>query len=304
MNKSVRASSGARGRSGPQRCASGSDRRPSVSRVLPRAAAGLDTSGELLRRRRPGATARCGRGRARNSASTPPGKRRPGAPSHCRYHSSRRRGPAGDRQAGGPGRAPRAPVIPGTLVNALLAPSPGTRAPAARWYRASPGQGHLGSAGGRGHLRAHSNRWCTSCRKSPPRREYFAIARGGPTGGGTVDAPIGRHPRSARAWRWSREAGKRVTHYRLAERFGHYTALEVQLETGSDPPDPRASGAPRISRCSATRSTVGRLQLPAAAASERSRRCRPFGARPCTRAGSPSAPGHGGRKSASNRRCR
>lgn len=65
------------------------------------------------------------------------------------------------------------------------------------------------------------------------RREYFAIAQGALTGGGTVDAPIGRHPRQrvrmAVVARGGREA---VTHYRILERFGHFTALAVRLETG------------------------------------------------------------------------
>ena len=65
------------------------------------------------------------------------------------------------------------------------------------------------------------------------RREYYAIARGCLTGGGTIDAPIGRHPqqrtRMAVRERGGREA---VTHYRLLERYAHFTALAVRLETG------------------------------------------------------------------------
>ena len=81
-------------------------------------------------------------------------------------------------------------------------------------------------------LAAHASLVAQLQRKSV-QREYFAIARGCMTGGGTVDAPIGRHPRQ-RTRMAVRERGGRsaVTHYRIAERFAHFTALEVHLETG------------------------------------------------------------------------
>jgi 23S rRNA pseudouridine1911/1915/1917 synthase len=63
-------------------------------------------------------------------------------------------------------------------------------------------------------------------------REYEAIAIGVMTAGGTVDAPIDRHPvdRLRMAVRGSgREA---VTHYRVLERFRAHTHVRVQLETG------------------------------------------------------------------------
>ncbi|MEE4279463.1 MAG: 23S rRNA pseudouridine(1911/1915/1917) synthase RluD [Halieaceae bacterium] len=64
-------------------------------------------------------------------------------------------------------------------------------------------------------------------------REYFAVARGRLSGGGRVDAPIGRHPRQRTRMAVVAHGGKpAVTHYRIAERFAHYTALAVQLETG------------------------------------------------------------------------
>ncbi|GAB5413052.1 MAG: 23S rRNA pseudouridine(1911/1915/1917) synthase RluD [Congregibacter sp.] len=64
-------------------------------------------------------------------------------------------------------------------------------------------------------------------------REYYAIVRGQPTGGGTVDAPIGRHPRQRVKMAVLANGGKpAVTHYRIAQRFADYTVLRVQLETG------------------------------------------------------------------------
>jgi 23S rRNA pseudouridine1911/1915/1917 synthase len=64
------------------------------------------------------------------------------------------------------------------------------------------------------------------------RRRYLAIVNGAVTAGGTVSAPIGRHPRDRR--RMAVVAGGReaVTHYRVRQRFAAHTLLEVNLETG------------------------------------------------------------------------
>jgi len=69
-------------------------------------------------------------------------------------------------------------------------------------------------------------------REHQVQREYQALCVGAITGGGTVDAPIGRH-RTDRLKMAVRPDGRAaVTHYRLAERFTHHTLLHVQLETG------------------------------------------------------------------------
>jgi 23S rRNA pseudouridine1911/1915/1917 synthase len=63
-------------------------------------------------------------------------------------------------------------------------------------------------------------------------RNYVAVCAGVMTGGGTVDAPIGRNRRD-RLRMAVRESGRRaVTHYRVIERFRAHTYLMVQLETG------------------------------------------------------------------------
>jgi 23S rRNA pseudouridine1911/1915/1917 synthase len=65
------------------------------------------------------------------------------------------------------------------------------------------------------------------------RREYLAVCSGALTGGGTVDAPIGRHPHQRTRMAVLASGGKpAITHYRVLERFRHYTALAVRLETG------------------------------------------------------------------------
>jgi 23S rRNA pseudouridine1911/1915/1917 synthase len=63
-------------------------------------------------------------------------------------------------------------------------------------------------------------------------REYESICRGVMTGGGTVDAPIDRHP-TDRVRMSVREGGREaVTHYRVIRRFRAHTHVRVQLETG------------------------------------------------------------------------
>ena len=63
-------------------------------------------------------------------------------------------------------------------------------------------------------------------------REYEAVCVGVMTGGGTVDAPIGRH-RVDRLKMTVREDGREsVTHYRVVERYRSHTHVRVMLETG------------------------------------------------------------------------
>ncbi|MCU7836994.1 MAG: 23S rRNA pseudouridine(1911/1915/1917) synthase RluD [gamma proteobacterium symbiont of Taylorina sp.] len=66
-------------------------------------------------------------------------------------------------------------------------------------------------------------------------REYEAIVFGEMTGGGTIDAPIGRHPtqRIKMAVVKNPDNGKEaITHYRIKERLHGYTCVQIKLETG------------------------------------------------------------------------
>ncbi len=64
------------------------------------------------------------------------------------------------------------------------------------------------------------------------RREYEAVCVGVLTAGGTVDAPIGRHPVD-RLRMAVRDTGRgAVTHYRVIRRFRGHTHLLARLETG------------------------------------------------------------------------
>lgn len=50
---------------------------------------------------------------------------------------------------------------------------------------------------------------------------------------GTIDAPIGRNPNDRKKMSINYKNGKSaVTHYRVLQRFGQYTYIECQLETG------------------------------------------------------------------------
>jgi len=63
-------------------------------------------------------------------------------------------------------------------------------------------------------------------------RGYLAVAAGVMTGGGTVDAPLKRHP-TDRVRMSVREGGRAaVTHYRVLKRFRAHTYISVELETG------------------------------------------------------------------------
>ena len=80
--------------------------------------------------------------------------------------------------------------------------------------------------------RAHTN-LVAQLQARSVKREYAAVCIGAMTGGGTVDAPIGRHPRARKKMAVVATGGKpAVTHYRVEERFGHHTLVAVELETG------------------------------------------------------------------------
>ncbi|MDK8465937.1 23S rRNA pseudouridine(1911/1915/1917) synthase RluD [Marinobacter sp. SS13-12] len=63
-------------------------------------------------------------------------------------------------------------------------------------------------------------------------REYEAIVVGTLTGGATVDAPIGRHPRERKKMAVVPTGKPAITHYRLIERFAAHTHVRCRLESG------------------------------------------------------------------------
>ena len=69
------------------------------------------------------------------------------------------------------------------------------------------------------------------------RRSYYAIVKGNfREDAGTVDAPIGRHPVDRKRMAVIRDPSQRsrsaITHWRVVERFGNFTLIRCELETG------------------------------------------------------------------------
>ncbi|WNK20616.1 23S rRNA pseudouridine(1911/1915/1917) synthase RluD [Halomonas piscis] len=63
-------------------------------------------------------------------------------------------------------------------------------------------------------------------------RQYDAVVIGTPVAGGTVDAPIGRHPRDRKRQAVNASGKPAVTHFRVVERFRAHTHVRCRLETG------------------------------------------------------------------------
>jgi 23S rRNA pseudouridine1911/1915/1917 synthase len=63
-------------------------------------------------------------------------------------------------------------------------------------------------------------------------REYRALVNGVLTAGGSVDAPVGRHPTQRTRMAVLDGGREAVTHYRVLARFAAHTWLALRLETG------------------------------------------------------------------------
>lgn len=63
-------------------------------------------------------------------------------------------------------------------------------------------------------------------------REYQALVNGVMTAGGTVDAPLGRHPTNRLRMAVVTGGKTAITHYRVAQRFRAHSLLRVKLDTG------------------------------------------------------------------------
>lgn len=63
-------------------------------------------------------------------------------------------------------------------------------------------------------------------------REYIALATGHLTAGDTIDAPLARHGQQRTKMAVSENGKPAVTHYRIIKRYGDFTLLRVNLETG------------------------------------------------------------------------
>jgi len=52
------------------------------------------------------------------------------------------------------------------------------------------------------------------------------------TAGGSINAPIGRHPTDRKRYAVKESGKDAVTHYRVVQRFTHHTFVRLKLETG------------------------------------------------------------------------
>ena len=98
-------------------------------------------------------------------------------------------------------------------------------------------------------------------------RSYVAICNGVLTGGGTIDAPIGRHPVDRRKMSIREDGKPAVTHYRVLERYRAHTYISVELETGRTH-QIRVHFAYRRHPLLGDPAYGGRLQIPAGALPE------------------------------------
>jgi 23S rRNA pseudouridine1911/1915/1917 synthase len=63
-------------------------------------------------------------------------------------------------------------------------------------------------------------------------RHYLAVCVGVLTGGGTIDAPIARHPVDRKRMSVQDSGKPAITHFKVRERFRAHTYVDVRLETG------------------------------------------------------------------------
>ena len=64
------------------------------------------------------------------------------------------------------------------------------------------------------------------------KREYEAVVIGVMTGGGVVDAPLGRHPVHRKKQAVNEDGKEAITHYRVIDRYRSHTHVQLNLETG------------------------------------------------------------------------
>jgi len=80
-------------------------------------------------------------------------------------------------------------------------------------------------------LQAHTN-LVNQLQARKVNRQYLCLANGLIPAGGTVDEPIGRHPVRRKQMAVIESGKPAITHYRVEEKFNHYSFLRVKLETG------------------------------------------------------------------------
>ena len=106
-------------------------------------------------------------------------------------------------------------------------------------------------------------------------REYEAIVHGVLTGGGIIDAQLGRHPVNRKKKAVVVKGKDSITHYRVLQRFRSHTHVQLNLQTGR-------THQIRVHMSHINHSLVGdplyggRLQLPTACSEEFEQNLRNF----------------------------
>lgn len=127
---------------------------------------------------------------------------------------------------------PAAGHADGTLVNALLNHSPEMVALPRGGIVHRLDKETSGIMVAAKSLPAHHN-LVSQLQERTVKREYCAVCVGTMTGGGTIDEPIGRHPKQRKKMAVRVLGGKpAITHYRIVTRFANHTRIVVNLETG------------------------------------------------------------------------
>jgi 23S rRNA pseudouridine1911/1915/1917 synthase len=98
-------------------------------------------------------------------------------------------------------------------------------------------------------------------------RHYLAVCTGVLTGGGTINAPIARHPTDRVKMSVQSKGKPAVTHFSVLQRFRAHTYISVQLETGRTH-QIRVHFAHRRNSLVGDPVYGGRLALPAGASTE------------------------------------
>jgi len=119
----------------------------------------------------------------------------------------------------------------GTLVNALLHYAPETAALPRAGLVHRLDKDTTGLLVVARTLRAHTT-LVAQLQARRIEREYQAVVNGVMSAGGTVDAPVGRHPVDRTRMAVTPGGRPAVTHYRVLRRFRAHTHVQVRLETG------------------------------------------------------------------------
>ncbi len=106
-------------------------------------------------------------------------------------------------------------------------------------------------------------------------RHYLAVCIGVLTGGGTIDAPIGRHPVDRLRMHVVENGKPAITHYRVLQRFASHTYVSVRLETGRTH-QIRVHFAHKRHPLLGDQTYGGRLAMPAGASAELQQALRQF----------------------------